>query len=210
MSTQALRPPWELELALPQAWFHLTCDQAADAARVPVQVDAYLARLAKPEEWDIPTLRDGMTAAFLGWSSGAARQGAEAAAMRWDQDEDFGMGVATLMVRRLVRDPGPGDAELQRLRPMLARQLPSDEYAPRVHDVTLAVGPALRMEAVRQPPDIDGHPQHLRLVVEYWAPVEQIDTIQMSFGTTNLALGAVMADEFETIATNLRYTAEQG
>jgi hypothetical protein len=194
------RPPWQVDLAVPPWWFTLTCDPDIDSVQVPEQVDERINR-----EPALQPFRQGMIDSLMQWSASAKGLGAELAAMRWDQDDTFGMGVATLMVTRLMRDPGPPDDELNRLRPMLAEVLPSDEYPPRITDVTLGVGEGLRMEAVRQPPDVDGHNQPLRLVVEYWIPVEDVDLIQMSFGTNNLALAADMSEEFELIARNLGY-----
>jgi hypothetical protein len=208
MAAVAERPPWQVRLALPPVWYGLSCDPVIDRQQVTAEVDDYIRGLAHPEKWHTGDLRAGMIESLLSWSSGAAGLGGEVAAMRWDDDETFGMGIATLLVKRLERDGGPVEGELEALRPLLARQLPNDEFAPRVADVMLGVGPGLRMEAVRQPPDIGGQAQHLRLVVEYWVPVEDADLVQMSFGTTNLALASVMTEEFGFIAANFGYDVE--
>jgi hypothetical protein len=202
------RPAWQAQLRLPPVWFGLTCDQAVDRAQVPPQVDDYIRHMTSTKKWQIRKLRAGMVDSLLSWSAGAAGLGAEVAAMRWDEDETFGMGIATLMVRRLERDRGPVVNELETLRPLLAKETPTDEFPPRVADVALAIGPGLRMEAVRQPSDVNGQPRHLRLVVEYWIPVDDVDLVQMSFATSNLALAPVMTEEFEVIATNFEYRTE--
>jgi hypothetical protein len=202
------RPAWQAQLRLPPVWFGLTCDKAVDRAQVPPQVDDYIRHMTSTKKWRIRKLRAGMVDSLLSWSAGAASLGAEVAAMRWDEDETFGMGIVTLMVRRLERDRGPVGPELETLRQMLAKESPNDEFPPRVADVALAIGPGLRMEAVRQPSDVNGQPQHLRLVVEYWIPVDDVDLVQMNFATSNLALAPVMTEEFEVIATNFDYSTE--
>jgi hypothetical protein len=50
--------------------------------------------------------------------------------------------------------------------------------------------------------------RHLRLVVEYWIPVDAVDLVQMSVATSNLALAPVMTEEFDVIATNFDYRTE--
>ena len=192
--TDDMDRPWQVSLDLPTTWFGLTCDEETDRAQVPAAVQARLR-----EEPDLGA-GDAMVDVLLGWSASAASLGAAAAAMRWARDETFGMAMATLMLRRLERDPGSLETELQRLRPMLAKQTPADEFAPRVTEVALASGQALRMEAVRQPSDGS---QPLRLVIEYWLPMEDIDLVQMSFGTSNLALADELSTEFEFVASTL-------
>jgi hypothetical protein len=204
-----LRRPWQIQVAMPTNWFGLNCDPTLDRAEVAAQIDEYISNLNNRRKWRIRKLRAAMTKSLLSWSDAAGQLGAEFAAMRWDVDQASGMGLATLMVRRMERDPGPVTTELERLRPMLAREEPSDEFAPRINDVKLNVGPALRMEAVRRPAGDDQRRQEPRLVVEYWVPAEDIDLIQMSFGTSTLARGGEMTPEFDLIATNFSYQAEE-
>jgi hypothetical protein len=72
-----------------------------------------------------------------------------------------------------------------------------------------------RFRRARRPP-ADGRSRsdgavtvrHLRLVVEYWIPVDAVDLVQMSFATSNLALAPVMTEEFDVIATNFDYRTE--
>ena len=72
----------------------------------------------------------------------------------------------------------------------------------------LGIGRGLRMEAVRRPSDIDGEPQRLRLVVQYWVPVEQDEVVELVFTTSNLGRAGELAAEFQVIAENLSYTVE--
>lgn len=109
---------------------------------------------------------------------------------------------------RLSRDPGAPEASLDHLRAELATELSIDEYPPRVEAVQLGIGRGLRMEAVRRPSDIDGEPQRLRLVVQYWVPVEQDEVVELVFTTSNLGRAGELAAEFQVIAENLSYTVE--
>lgn len=187
-----------VSLDFPPGWFTLQCDPEIDRELVPAAVAARLA-----VDSGIGA-QDAIVKVLLGWSQTAADEGAFLAAMRWVRDATFGMGVATLTVRAFARDPGTVAAELERLRPLLAEVTPADEFPPRLQAEQLPVGPSLRMEAVRRP---SAPSTPLRLVIEYWIPLEDAGgapgTVQLSFGTSNLALADELSSEFDLIAFSL-------
>ena len=189
--------PWRIDMGLPPTWFSLTCDIGVDREDVPEQVAERIAR--QPE---LAPSRVGLIQTLLDWSATAADLGAVCAAMRWDRDATFGVGVATFVAQLDERDPGPVDTELSRLGVLVARRHPDDEYPPRVAEVELATGRAVRMEAVRQPPaEEDGRTHPLQLIVRYWVPLAGTSTtLELNFSTDNLALAAPLTAEFDLIA----------
>ncbi|MDQ1426663.1 MAG: hypothetical protein QOK39_139 [Acidimicrobiaceae bacterium] len=115
--------PWDVEVRLPPAWFYLSCDKATDGRQVPVSVDERIAI-----EPAIEPYRELLVESLLGWSATAARGGSAGAALRFGIEDRGEMVLATLTIERLERDRGEPAAELANLRPLVERQIDSDEY----------------------------------------------------------------------------------
>jgi hypothetical protein len=188
--------PWDVEVRLPPAWFYLSCDKATDGRQVPVSVDERIAI-----EPAIEPYRELLVESLLGWSATAARGGSAGAALRFGIEDRGEMVLATLTIERLERDRGEPAAELANLRPLVERQIDSDEYPPRVTEFSLPIGRALRMQAVREPTSGSGPAPQLRLVVDFWVPVAEVVTLLFRFGTGALGHAGILCQEFDTIAT---------
>jgi hypothetical protein len=194
---------WKIELETPPEWFSLVGDRAVDEAEVSRRV----ASRVKADR-SLKVYGQAMAEAALEWSDVAATQGAAFAAWRWGLHPTFGFAMSSLLAHRLQRDPGPAEDGLAPLAELLGVERPSDEFPPRIDEVQLRMGRAVRMHAVREPPPEEGQPQHLRLVVEYWLPLWDADLVQMSFTTSNLALASELAAEYEGIAQRLTLAVE--
>ncbi len=195
--------PWETYISLPPQWFHLPLVPGRDEDEVASQVDARIA-----EDPNLVAARQLLIDMLLGWAHHGRQSGAAFGGMRWEDHPRFGVAMATFLAHRLEQDPAPVDQALQTLRELLAPPLDIDQFPPRLAEVDLPCGRALRLEAVRDPTTDPAHPEALRLCVQYWIPVDaSADLVQLDFSAANLALAHELSGEFDGIAASFEFTA---
>jgi hypothetical protein len=196
LSTSAPFEGRDVYLALPPTWSYIACDEEQAAVDVPAQVDARIA-----EEPELAVYREAVIGPMLGLSrTVAATPGGLFAARRWDMVGGH-LVMGTLIAKLLGRPEGPPGEELDRLRSFVATPSGLDHVPPRLERVTLRTGEALRVEALRQPPDIGSEKQPLRLVVEFWAPLQDdLGTVKLSFSTACFASAPLIVSELDAMA----------
>jgi len=190
----------DLTLRLPGTWCHLTLDPEVDAVEVAAQVDERIA-----QQSDLAPARQALIDLFLGWGDSARELGATMAAMRYDQDPEFGLAAATLLVLTSARDETqPVEADLADLRDRLAKPEPFDQFPPHLEEVDLPLGRALRLEAVREPVSETPDRVRLRSVLQYWIPLAARPyTLEFEATTSNLVAAPDIAAEVEAIVASV-------
>lgn len=193
--------PWETSIAFPPLWFHLPLVPGRDEDEVAAQVDERIA--AEP---DLAFARQELIDMLLNWASHGREVGAAFGGMRWEDHPRFGVAMATFLAHRLEQDPAPVDQALATLRELLSPPLDIDQFPPRLAEVDLPCGRALRLEAVRDPTTDPARPEALRLCVQYWIPVDgSADLVQLDFSAANLALAHELSGEFDGIAASFEF-----
>lgn len=199
---------WDGDVSLPPEWFNLTLDRRQDAAGVDAQLAERIQR--QPE---LAPAREILRQMLLSFADDGRALDAGFGAMRWEDHEFLGVVSATMLVHRLERDATMCvDDNLAELSALLSAPIPSDQFSPRVDEVALTCGRALRMEAVRgattQPTEEAGQGSLLLLSVQYWIPmVGSADLVELSFTSSNLLAAHELSEEFAGIAESLAITA---
>jgi hypothetical protein len=194
--------PWDTSISFPPLWFHLPLVPGRDEEDVDVQVDARIV-----DEPSLGPVRQMLVDMLLGWARHGRQAGAAFGGMRWEDHPTFGVAMATFLAHRLEQDPQPVADGLAALRQLLAPPLAFDQFPPRLSEVDLPCGRALRLEAVRDPTSDATHPEALRLCVQYWIPVEaSADLVHLDFSAANLALAHELSEEFAGIAASFSFT----
>ncbi len=193
--------PWETSIALPPMWFHLPLVPGRDEEDVEAQVDARIG-----EDPNLAAARQLLIDMLLGWARHGRQAGAAFGGMRWEDHPRFGVAMATFLAHRLEQDPQPVERALVGLRELLAPPLAFDQFPPRLAEVDLACGRALRLEAVRDPTIDPAQPEAVRLCVQYWIPIDNTaDLVQLDFSAANLALAHELSAEFDAIAASFSF-----
>jgi len=196
-------PTLPLELDLPAMWCPLSLDVEVDALRVPAEVDQRIA-----DQPDLAPARQALIDMFLGWAESARGLEAGLAAMRYDDDAEFGMVMATLLLFRILRDPErPIEEDLAALREGLTPAQPNDQHPPRLREVDMSLGRCLRLEATRDPTEDPTRPQAPRFVLQHWIPLSGRNvTLQFESTTSNLAYAPYIAAEVDAIVASVTLT----
>jgi hypothetical protein len=191
-------PTFDASLSLPEGWFLAQPDPALPELSIPAQVNAHL-----KHRRDLRRYRQLIIDAVSSYGRSCSAAGAAQSAVRWDLTRDKRQDplFAYMEIERFDEDfNGPLDERLTRWHKTLDEGDPQDEVPPRTAIVDLDAGPAVRREFVRPV----GSDNVLRLVVEFWLPVDDTDTIfNLQFSTSNLAAASVMVPEFDFIACRL-------
>jgi hypothetical protein len=185
-------------LSLPAKWFLAQPDPSEPSTAVAAQVDRQI-----EQRRDIKRYRQLIIDAVSDYGRSCSEAGAVLSAVRWDVTEDKRQDplFAYLEVDRFDQDQTePMEQRLARWQAKVTEAHPDDEVPPRVELVDLDAGRAVRREFVRPV----GPHQTLRLVVEFWLPVDGTDSVfNLQFSTSNLAAAATMIPEFDFIARRL-------